>query len=122
MLVCKVCNCLFGKLNIFNTVYLNPFSAYTPALKFFPAPWAYTYARVEQSLYNRLFIGYYNSAACQAVSITLPEGCSIGYVPLFLVFYFLLPKKSTGIPKHDPKVEVLHLVTYHDSPVRSPTR
>ena len=37
----------------------------------------------------------------------LPKGCSIGYVPWFL--------KS---PQTYPKVEVWHLVAYHDSPVR----
>ena len=68
------------------------------------------------------FISNYNSVTCQAISTTLPEGCSIGYVPWFLVLYFVLPKTSTCIPKHDPKVEVWRLVAYHDSRMRCPTR
>ena len=35
----------------------------------------YIYARVEESLYNRLFIGRYKSVAYQAVSKTLSKDC-----------------------------------------------
>ena len=38
-----------------------------PALNFPSAPWAWAYAEVEQSLYNWLFIGKYNSVAYQAI-------------------------------------------------------
>ena len=44
------------------------------------------YAQVEQSLGNKLYIGYYNSVAYQAVSTTLLEGCSIAFVPWFLPY------------------------------------
>ena len=59
------------------------------------------YVWVEQSLY---FIGYHNSVAYQAVSRTLPKGCSIGFVPWFLVLYFPGKKKihqytKTGTPR-----------------------
>ena len=45
----------------------------------------YTLRPVKESLYNRLFIGHQKSAANQAVSTTLPEGCSSGYVHWFPV-------------------------------------
>ena len=65
-------------------------------------------------------MGYYNSVAYQAVSTTLPQGCSI--CTLVSVLYFPLPRKSIHIPKHGAKVEVWRLVAYHDSPVGGPTR
>ena len=45
----------------------------------------YIYTPVEESLYNRLFIEQYKSAAYQAVSTTLPKGCSSGFVHWFPV-------------------------------------
>ena len=40
-------------------------------------------------------MGCYKSVAYPAVSTTLPEGYSMGFVPWFLVLWFLQPKKST---------------------------
>ena len=80
------------------------------------------YAQVEQSLYNRLFIGYYKSVAYQAVSTNLPIRCSSGFVPCFLVLYFLQSKKNLPIYQNmDPKVEACRLVAYYDSPVGGTT-
>ena len=55
--------------------------------------------------------------ANQAVSTTLPEGYSSGFVHWFTVWYFLQPRIFTWVPKHSRKVEVQHLVAYHYSPV-----
>ena len=55
--------------------------------------------------------------AYQAVSTTLPEACSSGFVHWFPVWYFLQPRIFTRVPKPDPKVEVQRLVAYHYSPV-----
>ena len=57
------------------------------------------------------------SVAYQAVSTTLPEGCSSGFVHRFPVWYFLQPRIFTGYQNTDPKVEVQCLVAYHYSPV-----
>ena len=48
---------------------------------------AYIYTQVEESLYNRIFIGHYKSVAYQAVSITVPKGCSSGFVHWFPVWF-----------------------------------
>ena len=45
----------------------------------------YIYARVDESLYNRLFIGHYKSVAYQAVSTTLWKGV---VVVLYIGFQF----------------------------------
>ena len=63
-------------------------------------------ARVEESLYNGLFIRPLQIWAYQAVSITLPEECSSGFVHWFPVWYFPPPRLFTRVPKHDPEVEV----------------
>ena len=57
--------------------------------------------------------------AYQAVSTTLPEACSSGFVHWFSVWYFLHTAKNIhlGTKTRDPKVEVQHLVAYHYSPV-----
>ena len=44
------------------------------ATNFLGLPRVYIYTRVEESLYNRFFIGHYKSVAYLAVSITLPKG------------------------------------------------
>ena len=64
----------------------------------------YICSRVEQSLYNRHFIGYYNSVACQAVSKTLPQECSIGFVPWL---NFLPAKKYVSKTNHLPYINAL---------------
>ena len=53
---------------------------YAPTLNFHGLPQVYVYAWVEESIYNKLYGGYYKSAAYQVVSITLPEGCSSSFV------------------------------------------
>ena len=64
----------------------NPLSAMSDHVKRPPCTVGiYIYDWVEQSLHNRLFIGYYNSVVYQVVSTTIPEGCSMGFVPWFLV-------------------------------------
>ena len=55
--------------------------------------------------------------AYQAVSTTLPEACSSGFVHWFPVWYFLQPRIFTRVPKHGPQVEVRRLVAYHYSPM-----
>ena len=74
-----------------------------PTLYFLRLPQVYMYAQVEESLYNRLFIGHYKSVAYQAVSTTLPEGCSSGFVHWIPVWYFLQPSIFTQVPKHRPQ-------------------
>ena len=59
---------------------------------------SYIYARVEEGLYYRLFIGRYKSVAYQAVSITLPEECSSGFVHWFPVWWFLQPRIFVWVP------------------------
>ena len=68
--------------------------------KIWTLPRAYIYTRVEESLYNRLFIVHYKSVAYQAVSTTLSKGCSSGFVHWFPVWYFLQPSIFTLVPKH----------------------
>ena len=41
--------------------------------------------------------------AYQAVSTTLPEACSSGFVHWFPVGYFLQPIIFTWVPKHGPQ-------------------
>ena len=55
--------------------------------------------------------------AYQAVSTTLPEACSSGFVHWFPVWYFLQPRIFTGYQNMDSKVVVRRLVAYHYSPV-----
>ena len=70
---------------------------------------------LEQGLYKRLLIGHYHSVAYPVVSTSLPEGCSLGFVPLFLVLQFLQSIKSTRIPKHGLKVQLVPY-QYHMGP------
>ena len=56
--------------------------------------------------------------AYQAVSTTLPEACSSGFIHWFPVWYFLQPRIFThGYQNTDLKVEVRRLVAYHYSTV-----
>ena len=57
---------------------------YTLTLKF-PRTATATYAQVEESLYNRLFIGRYKTVVYQAVSTTLPK---VVVVVLYIGFQF----------------------------------
>ena len=59
----------------------------------------------EQSLYNRLFIGHYKSVAYQAVSITLPKGCTLYFGFQFGTFY---SQEYSPVDQH---------IVYHYSPV-----
>ena len=68
-----------------------------PALNFHGLPQAYIYARVEESLYNWIFIGRYKSVAYQVGSTTLPEGCSSCFVHWFPVWYSLQPRIFTRV-------------------------
>ena len=72
---------------------------YTPTLNFLGLPRAYIYPRVEKRLYNRML----QSVAYQAVSTTLPDACSSGFVHWFPVWYFLQPRIFTQVPKHGPQ-------------------
>ena len=89
-----------------------------PTLNFLGLPRAYIYIRsgrkksLQKAVYRQL-----QSVAYQAVSTTLPEACSSGFVHWFPVWYFLQPRIFTWVPKQDPKVEVQRLVAYHYSPV-----
>ena len=97
-----------------NTSILNPLTATRVNNLFLGLPWSYIYTWVEESLYNRLFIGYYKSAA---FSITLPK-CVV--VVLYITFQFSTFYSQEYLPRYpntDPKVEVRHLVAYHYSPV-----
>ena len=55
--------------------------------------------------------------AYQAVSTTLPEACSSGFVIGFQFGTFYSQEYSLRYQNTDPKVEVHRLVAYHYSPV-----
>ena len=88
---------------------VNPLTAMSVYI-YVGLPRAYIYARVEESLYNRLFTGRYKSVACQAVSITLPEGCSSGFVHWFPVWYFLQPRIFARVPNHGHGLVACHYI------------
>ena len=92
---------------------INPLTA-TPTLNFIGLPREYIYPRVED---NRRYIGHYKSVASQAVSITLPEGCSSGFVHWLPAWYLLQPRIFTQVPKHGTPRLKYGLVAYHYSPV-----
>ena len=98
------------KKNVSANQIFNPLTVYIYAHIKFPRTAKGT--QVEESLYNRLFIGHYKSVAYQAVSITLPVGCS-----MVSCLVLSIAKNIHWVPKQDPKVEVHHLVAYHFSPV-----
>ena len=78
------------------------------AFNFLGLPRAYIYAWVEESHYNRLFLGRYKSVASQAV----------GLVHLYIGFQFgtfYSQEYSHGYQNTGPKVEVRLLVAYNYS-------
>ena len=75
------------------------------------------YARVEKSLYNRLFIGRYNLWLIRLLVQLFPK---LVVVVLYIGFQFSTfysQEYSRGYQNTDPKVEVRCLVAYHYSPV-----
>ena len=75
------------------------------------------YARVEKSLYNRLFIGHYNLWLIRLlVQLFLKRVVVVLYIG-FQFGTFYSQEYSLGYQNTDSKVEVRRLVAYHYSPV-----
>ena len=90
---------------------------YTPTLNFLRLPRAYIYARVEKSLYNRLFIGHYNLWLSRLlVQLFLKSVVVVLYIVSSLI---LSTAKNIhpGTKTRTPRLKYGCLVTYHYSPV-----
>ena len=88
-----------------------------PALNFLGLPRAYIYARVEKSLYNRLFIGRYNLWLIRLVVQLFPKRVVVVLYIGFQFGTFYSQEYSPGYQNTDSKVEVRRLVAYHYSSV-----
>ena len=88
-----------------------------PTLNFLGLPRAYIYARVEKSLYNRLFIGRYNLWLIRLLVQLIPKRVLVVLYIGFQFGTFYSQEYSLGYQNTDPKVEVPRLVAYHYSPV-----
>ena len=76
-----------------------------PTLNFLRLPRAYIYARVEKSLYNRLFIGHNLWLSRLLVQLFLKSVVVVFYIAFqFSTFYS--QEYSPGYQNTDPKVEV----------------
>ena len=91
---------------------------YTPTLNFLGLPrGVYIYARVEKSLYNRLFIGRYNLWLIRLLVQLFPKRVVVVLYIGFQFGTFYSQEYSLGYQNTDPKVEVWHPVAYHYSPM-----
>ena len=101
---------------------INPLPAtrvciYMPTLNFLRLPQAYIYARIEKSLYNRLFKCRYNLWLNRLLVQLFPKRVVVVLYVGFQFSTFLQPRIFTRVPKHDPKIEVRRRISYHYSPV-----